>query len=499
VKALLFGLLGVTLLQGVASAEPQVAIGSKAFPESWILGEAIRAELRRAGIDAEHQQNLGGTEIAYAALQRGSIDVYPEYTGTIAEVLLKTERRADISELRRRLAPLGLSIAPPLGFANSYAIAASTAGARRCSLQRLSALARCKDLTLGLSHEFLGRSDGWPKLSAFYGLDLGVRAMQHELAYEAVASGAVEAIDVYTTDPQIDKLGLVVLEDDKGFFPSYDAVLLYRADLRTRVPSAVAVFERLAGTIDESAMRRANRAVVLEQKSPVEGAALLVGGSSAPHDAGASTLVANIAAHTARHLQLVLTSLIAAILVGLPLGIWAARSRWLRAIALGTASVLQTIPSLALLAVLIPLLGIGFWPALAALFLYGLLPIVRNTCVALDGLPRTWMDAAVAMGLSRRTRLWRVELPLASGTILAGIRISAVINVGTATLAALIGAGGLGSPILQGIALRDHALIWQGALPVAVLALLLDGALAGLERVIVPRGLRLASARTERS
>jgi osmoprotectant transport system permease protein len=327
-----------------------------------------------------------------------------------------------------------------------------------------------------------------------------VRGIQHELAWDALAKGAIDATDVYTTDAQIAALNLMVLEDDRAFFPRYDAVVLYRADLARRAPRVVEAWNRLSGRIDEAKMISANRAVALEKKPFAEAAdSLLVaalGGAPAPAASNrAAGPWAMIARRTGEHVRLVAWALLLSILLGVPLGILATRSRVLAKLALGAAGLVQTVPSLALLAFLIPLVGIGTGPALIALFVYGLLPIVRNTYVGLTTLPRALIEAAEAMGLSPRARLFRVALPLASPTILAGIQTSAVITVGTATIAALIGAGGLGEPILSGIQLRDPALIAQGAVPAALLALLVSWAFDGLERFVVPKGLRLPPAR----
>ncbi|MEJ2387408.1 MAG: ABC transporter permease [Chromatiaceae bacterium] len=184
-------------------------------------------------------------------------------------------------------------------------------------------------------------------------------------------------------------------------------------------------------------------------------------------------------------------SLSAAVLVAVPLGIAAARRpRWGHVI-LGLVGIVQTIPSLALFVFMIPLLGIGGPPAVAALFLYSLLPIVRNTHAGLTGVRAEVRESAEVLGLSANARLRLVELPLAARSILAGIKTSAVLNVGTATLAALIGAGGYGQPILTGIRLDDLGLILQGAVPAAALALLVQGLFELIEPLVVPRGLRL--------
>lgn len=509
-----------SLLLSVAPAAAAVTIGSKAFPESWVLGEALAIELRARGANnIAHRSNLGGTEIVFEALRSGSVDVYPEYTGTIQEVILHSPRALTFAELRSELAKQGLGISDPIGFNDGYAIAVTDAVAQRFNVRTLSDLARHPEVRLGLTHEFLGRQDGYPGLAVRYGLQMPhVRGIQHELAYGAIASGAIDATDIYTTDAQIERLGLHLLEDDRHFFPRYDAVWLYRLDVSQREPRVTAAIARLTGVIDEPRMIRANARVVLGKQPFQQSADSLLGeigaGSGADVGAGAgagtsasagtntrttapprSGVMASVLRNTLQHLKLVAASLAAAIVIGVPLGILAANSPWLAGVILSIAGILQTIPSLALLAVLIPLLGIGTLPALVALFLYSLLPIVRNTCVGLGSIPPPLSEAAAAIGLSPRAQLLRVRLPMASPAIMAGIKTSAVINVGTATLAALIGAGGLGEPILSGIQLRQNGLIMQGAIPAAVLALLVQAGFDVLERFVVPRGLRLPRPR----
>ena len=346
-----------------------------------------------------------------------------------------------------------------------------------------------------LSHEFLGRADGWPGLRARYGLELAdVRGVDHHLAFEALASGSADIVDAYTTDPEIDRLSLRLLEDDLHFFPRYEAVVVYRLDLETRAPAAFAAMKRLVGRVQRSTMARANAALIEGGTTRDAAAALLEAslGADAPRSDGVGpSMTGTILADLVRHLELVLSSLAACVFVGVPLGIVACRRRRLSALVLGGTGIVQTIPSLALLALLIPLLGIGVVPAAVALFLYGLLPIVQGTCTGLSGIPAPLAESAEALGLTRTAKLLRIELPLASPAILAGIRTSAIIAVGTATIAALVGAGGLGDPILQGITLRSPSLILAGAIPAAGLALVVQAAFGVIERVVVPRGLRV--------
>jgi osmoprotectant transport system permease protein len=478
---------------------PSVTVGSKAFPESWILGDALATLMRAAdGARVEHRSNLGGTEILMQALRSGEVDVYPEYTGTLSEVVLHSGGRPTLAELRAGMAREGLGVSDPLGFNDSYALGVSGAVAQRYGLRTLSDLAHHPELRVGLSHEFLGRKDGWPGLVRTYGFHMrDVHGIQHELAYGALASGAIDVTDIYTTDAEIERLGLHLLEDDRGFFPRYDAVYVYRLDLERRAPAAFAAIGRLSGRIDETRMIRANARVVLG-KQPFTRAAdslLIEALGSAGAGAGGGRIADVILRNTLQHLKLVALSLVAAILFGVPLGVIAARAPRLAGPTLTLVGLLQTIPSLALLALLIPLLGIGVVPALVALFLYSLLPIVRNTFVGLITIPPPLTEAAAALGLSPAALLFRVQLPMASPTLMAGIKTSAVINVGTATLAALIGAGGLGDPILSGIQLRQHSLILQGAVPAALLALLVQWGFDALDRLVIPRGLRLPAPR----
>jgi osmoprotectant transport system permease protein len=476
-----------------AEASESVVLGSKAFPESWILAEALAELARAAGADASHRANLGGTEIVAEAARSGAIDAYPEYTGTLREVLLHA-RDATNEQVRTRLARDGLGMSEALGFDDSYAVAAAPAVAEKLSLRTISDLGAHPDLRAAFTHEFLGRADGWPGLRARYGVLLrNVRGVEHELAFEAIASGQADVVDVYTTDPQIDRLHLRVLEDDRRFFPRYDAVVVYRLDLERRAPRAFGAMRALVGRVDRATMTRANAAVA--DQVPLETAAgeLLRDalGAEAPAPQARSSDGANVLHDLVRHMELVGASLAGTIASGIPLGILAAKRRRIAAATLGGAGVLQTIPSLALLALLIPLLGIGVAPAIAALYLYGLLPIVEGTYTGLTTIPAALAEAAEALGLPPRKKLLRIELPLASPSILAGIRTSAVISVGTATIAALVGAGGLGDPILRGITLRSAPLILSGALPAAVLALVAQALFALLERAVVPRGLTL--------
>ena len=521
-RSLLAALAVLVVLLGAhrtASADDgKLRVGSKRFVEAYILAEIVAQIARAEGVPTDHAQGLGGTAVLFRAVETASIDVYPEYTGTLAEVGLKNGS-ADLGALRAAMAEKNLAVSDPLGFQNTYALAVRREVATKLGLSKVSDLVAHPELRVALSHEFMGRRDGWPGLAERYGLHPAVlQAFDHALAYEALNRGEADVIDVYTTDAKIARFDLVVLADDRHFFPPYEAVLVYRSDVLKRVPAFARVLERLRGRIDAATMQRMNALADLDGVPFAKVAADFIAGKMADAGAGSGSgtgtgtgtgtgVSAGVSAgriglvegtidvvrrHGPRHLMLVVVSLAMSIVVGVPLGIIAYARRRVGVAVLGIAGLVQTIPSLALFCFFIPLLGIGPLPALAALFLYGLLPIVRNTHAGLVSIPSDLREAAVAIGLSPVERLRHVELPLASRTILAGIKTSAVVAVGSATIAAFIGAGGFGEPISTGLSLNDVTTILEGAIPAAGMALLVEGVFVFIERLVVPRGLREA-------
>jgi osmoprotectant transport system permease protein len=496
------------LLPALGLAQPEVNVGSKRFTESYILAEIVARTVERAGeARAVHHQGLGNTAILFSALKSGAIHLYPEYTGTVALELLGLGRVPGLAELNRELARHGVAAGLPLGFGNSYALAMLETRAGALGITRISDLAAHPGLRLALSQEFLNRRDGWPALQQAYRLSFAeVRGLDHGLAYEALAGGQIDVIDVYSTDAKISRYRLRVLQDDRQFFPAYDAVLLYRADWPAIHPKSWAALQGIAGGISTEQMMRMNAAAELSAVPfPKIAADYLAGrfaaGSAEPQHQRRSfvpvLLGPDLWRLTAQHLVLVLASLGLGVAAGMPLGIWANRAPRARTWILGGAGVLQTMPSLALLAFLIAALDrIGTVPAVIALFLYSLLPIVRNTETGLSGVPRSLLDSATALGLEAGPRLRLIELPLAARTILAGVKTAAVINVGTATIAAFIGAGGYGERIVAGLAVNDHALLLAGAVPAAVMALAVQWLFDALDRLLISPGLRQSGMRT---
>ena len=525
---------------GAAGAQAaEVRVGSKRFTESYILAQIVAQTAQAAGARVQVRQGLGNTAIVYEALRSGQIDVYAEYTGTIAQEIVKDPTHTALADLQRALAPLGLDVGVPLGFNDGYALAMRRAQAEQLGIRRLSDLAKHPALRFGLSNEFVGRADGWRGLAARYQLTAQPTGLDHGLAYEVMAQQQIDVMDIYTTDAKIDALGLLVLEDDRQYFPRYDAVLLFRKDLPAQQPAAWAALQQLQGRISEAQMIQMNAQAEL-QSMPFDviaqqflaatqvqraQAASKVGAGSAVGQGGAGTgneaatgavtgvpqgvaaagagagsaatpsatpaapVAPVVAPHllqrfwqrlwapdlwtlTGQHLLLVLLSVGAAALIAVPAGVLLFPHAKLRALAVGAAGVVQTIPSLALLAVLIALLGvIGRVPALLALTVYSILPILSNTCAGLAEVAPGLRLAGSALGMTPAQRMRWVELPIAMPTVVAGIRTACAIAIGTATIAAFIGAGGLGERIVTGLALNDSALMLAGAVPAAVLAL----------------------------
>lgn len=489
-----FGLVLIAALicpYWAAVAEP-VRIGSKAFTESVILGELASQMGRAAGVETVHRRQIGGTRVLWEALMNGEIDTYPEYTGTIIQELIPGTS-GDFDALRAALNKHGIGITSPLGFNDTYALAMSEAQAAQLKVKTMSDLRAHPGLRFGFSNEFLERKDGWRSVRDAYALpQTRVTGLDHDLAYRAVAASEIDVIDVYTTDAAISGHHLRVLDDDRHVFPAYEAAFLYRLDLQARAPSFLGALRRLEGTLTASRMIELNAATSLRKLPESTVASDFLWAhfqlKAVSQEPGAVEILFR---RTREHLFLVGFSLAASILVAIPLGVLAFAQPRLGRLILAVVTVTYTIPSLALLVFMIPLLGIGTLPAIVALFLYGLLPIVRNTHAGLAGIAPGLRESAIVLGLPPAARLLRIELPLAAPSILAGIKTAAVIIVSTATLGALVGAGGYGQLILTGIRLADNRLILLGAVPAAALALVAEGVFALLARILLPRGLRI--------
>ena len=482
----------------VGADDEVIRVGSKSFTENFILGEIIAQIAEETGeARVERKLGLGSEAIAHAALLADEVDLYPEYTGTIALTLVRDPSARTVEDIQNRLSGSGLTISQSIGFNNTSALAVTRQLAERLNLRTISDLRRHPELTAAFGPGYLDRPDGWPGVSSHYNVRLAdTRIIEHAFKYDAITAGEIDLVDVYSTDGKLQKFDLVILEDDLEFFPKYHPVMFVREDFIERFPRTwQRLNEVLIASLDDQQMSRLNALADLDGMSIGNVSATFLQKDLQP-GGSATGIWSDIARHTVDHLYLVVLSVGLAILVGIPLGVTAARFKTLGKAALMSVEVVQTIPSLALLVFMIPLFGIGQSPALVALFLYALLPIVRNTYTGMIGLDRQLLEIASVIGLNEWQSLRRIELPLASLSILAGIKTSAVITVGTATLAAFIGAGGYGTLIVRGLALNDHAIILAGALPAAMMALVINGGFEMLDRVLIPHGLRLSLNRS---
>ncbi|HEV8578389.1 MAG TPA: glycine betaine ABC transporter substrate-binding protein [Thermoanaerobaculia bacterium] len=493
-------------------AADRIVIGSKNFEESRLLGEAFAQLLEaRTNLTVERRLGLAGTQVCFEALRTGAIDVYPEYTGTGLVSILgepaKNDRSQTLNRVRSEfLARWNLWWLSPLGFENSFEIAVPRELAEREHLATISDLARIsKRLRGGFGHEFVGREDGLLGLRKVYGLEFRtVEHLQQALQYRAAKARDIDALDVYTTDGRLILYNLRVLRDDRNFFPPYEAAALVRGETLARHPEVGSVLGLLAGAFDEDAMRALNlrlqeghESEVVVARDALRSLGLIQNEKKAPAPATRKTgLFAyawterrDLLRWTLEHLGLSAAALLLGALVSIPLGLWLERHRRGAEAVIRVLGLFQTVPSLALLAFMIPFLGVGILPAIVALWIYSLFPIVRNTYTGVRDADPKAVEAATALGMTPGQVLRQIRLPLAAPIVMAGVRTAAVLTIGTATLAAFIGAGGLGEPIVTGLQLADTAMILSGAVPAALLALLADGLLGLVEHAVRPAGL----------
>jgi osmoprotectant transport system permease protein len=480
----------IILISCCSLSSQTIRVGAKHFNESYILGEIMSQLLESKGYKVERNFNLGGTLVCFESLINNQIDVYPEYTGTISEAILKLPANVDETELNQKLKEMyNLEAGKTFGFNNTYAFAVKKSIAEKFNLSKISDLKNTPNLSIAVSYEFLKRKDGWENLTAVYGLTNKPVGIEHGLAYDALDAGKIELTDVYSTDGEIPKYDLTILEDDKNFFPKYFGVPFYRREMDAK---AKEILSSLANTLTDSSMQSLNAKVLYDKKTFAEVASEflksknLIGQETKVEQKSAAS---EILSKTLRHLEITFLSLIIAIIAAIPLGIFLYVYSSVSKPILYVTGLLQTIPSIALLAIMIPLFGIGLLPAIVALFLYALLPILRNTATGLFSVDPLIKKVATGMGLSTWQKLRYVELPLAMPAIFAGIKTAAVINVGTATLAAFIGAGGLGEFIVTGLALNDTGLILKGAIPAAALAIIIEFIFELVEKLYIPKHL----------
>jgi len=478
---------------GVVAADG-IVVGSKAFTEGYVLGEIAAQTIESAStVPVTRKLGMGSTGILFEALKSGAIDVYSDYTGTLTEAILKRPDLKSIDAIQQALLALDLVMSGPLGFDDTYALAVKESFAEQHNLHSISDLAALETkIRAAFSYEFMDRKDGFQGMAAAYHLHFApknVNRMEHSLTYQAIDDGAVDLIDLYSTDAKIEKSRLRVLKDDRGYFPVYQAVWVARKAFTERHPREWQALLNLQGSISEQAMIDMNAQADIQHLSFAKIAAQHLG-AEAPRS---QSLKSNILQRTREHLWLVGIALLFSVLIGIPLGLVAVRFHAAGQAILILSALIQTVPSLALLCFLIPLFGVGMKPALAALCMYSLLPVVLNTFTGVRTIDPKHLENARAFGLTGRQILLRIVLPLASPTVLAGIKTATIVSIGTATLAALVGAGGYGAPIVSGLSLNDVPTILTGAIPAALMALIAYGVFEILGLVLIPAGLRKQS------
>ncbi len=486
-----------------------VVVGSKNFTEQEILGELL-AQLLQEYTDLKVQRRfgLGGTGICHSALVAGELDIYVEYTGTALLDILKRQPENHPDEVFRIIADeyrqrFDLLWLPPVGFNNTYTITVRADLAEERGWQSISDLVEsAADLTAGFTSEFMARPDGYPGLRRAYGIEFGDTAdVDPGLMYAALAGGQVDAICAFSTDGRIVAYKLRVLRDDRAFFPPYDAAPVIRGSFLRQHPEIQTALTPLAGTISDEIMQQMNYAVDELSRGPavvarewIEARATrstpVLAQGRADRLAPSSNILSfaarrrgQVLVKTLEHLRLTGLAMLIALVVGVPAGIGIHRFARASAPVLAATEIVQTIPSLAMLAFLFAIYGLlGPVPAVTALALYALLPIILNTYTGLKEVSPELIEAANGLGMSGRQRLMMVELPLALPVMIAGIRTATVWTVGIATLSTYIGAGGLGDFISRGLARNDARLTLLGAVPAAALAVLLSLAIRHLER-----------------
>lgn len=480
---------GCLLLSVSSFAADRVVVGSKIFTESYMLGEIAAQILEKdPTISVDRRLGIGNTGMLFEALKSGKIDVYPDYSGTLAETILKNPQLRSLPEIKTALLPFGLTISDSLGFNNTYALAVKDSFAKKHHLHTISDLLTLNaPIRAAFSYEFMERADGFPGMVRKYKLPFSadqVAQMEHSLVYQAINEDAVDLIEVYSTDANIKKFHLRVLVDDLGYFPSYQAVWVARIPFTLAHPDQWESLKKYEGTINQNEMLSMNAQADFQKKSFSRIASDFLGTEHLQKN----TSAAQILERTKEHLWLVGIALLFSVVIGIPLGVIAAKFRRAGQSILIFSSLVQTIPTLALLCLLIPLLGIGLKPALVALCMYSLLPVVLNTLTGIQAIDPKHLENAKAFGLSSRQIFCKITLPLASPMMLAGLKTATIVSIGTATLAALIGAGGYGALIISGLSLNNIPTILMGAIPAAIMALLAHFIFEGLNLILIKKG-----------
>ncbi len=463
-----------------------IRIGGKVFTEQNILVDLIKIYLEDKGYKTQTQKNLGGTFVAYEALKTGNLDLYVEYSGTSYHTIFKQEKIISENDtylwLKERFKKENIYLFQDLGFSNSYALIT----VQNQNYQTMKDLVKdSPNLTIGFEHEFLSRPDGFSNMLKAYDYNFkNPKTMNVGLMYEALKTKQLDVGIGYSTDGRNKAFNLKILEDNLDFFPKYKAAILAKTSVLQNHKNLESELMALSGLITATDMIQMNYEVdALKKSSNLVAKNFLISKGLIAYSSlklshnflGLSypeiILIKN---KLLEHIEICFIALCFSILIGFSLGVLAFEFKPLKPLVFSFVNLLQTLPSLALFGFLIPFMGIGFWPAMIALILYSILPLVHNVYIGLSEIDLDIIESCQAIGMTKLQILLQVRIPIAMPTLGAGLRTCTAIIIGTATVAAFIGAGGLGELIFQGISSLNHRMILLGAVPAALLALLAD-------------------------
>ncbi len=427
-----------------AKAAPVIMVGSKPNTESKIIAEMIALALETTGeAQVERKFGLGETPIILEHLKAGKIDIYPEYSGNIGDLLISASWDKTLGKIRGALAGHKIVTSGTLGFNRTSTLAVKKDNTRFKDINTISDLKKLSGFKGGFTYKFLRSGRGLFPLMKDYGItQKKVRKMSKKRMIETINSGEVEIIEMASTDPALLKYNLKTLKDDRGFLPKYLAFMLTKKDFPTKYPASWKILhDVLVGRITEADMARMNAQVELEGKSYSAIAAGFL------KKAGVNTnfsMWKQIYPKLLTHIQLVIIPLLLSTIFGVFLVVMAAKNKVFEKLVTLMNRFYKPIPFLVFLCILIPFLGTGKTPVYMTLFIFGIFPIVKYS------FPN-----------------WSIH------NILSGVKNTAFINVGMATIAAYVGAGGLGDLIISGLSGNDKNMILMGVIPAIILGVLI--------------------------
>lgn len=481
-----------------------IRVASRDFPESILLAEILSSAIEKySDYEVDRKFNLGGVKICFSAIENNELDIYQDYSGSLINNILgrksKDEYILDFLKTKIYL-DYGLKLSDELGFNNNFVLVANKSWAEKHKLKNIS------DLALKLKNDpefnprvafradFIHRSDGYKSIKETYGIDFeNLNVMEYNIAYANLKSNRLDLIDSFSTDPRLMDKDLVLISDDRSAFLKYDALYVYRSEILETYPELIKIFSKLESSLSDKTILDLNLQIASGKsyqevansfldKIDLNSKPLKLSSRPIPK----SLLKENIEMFTKafyEHLLLSYGSFFLAAVFGIIIGVLISYDLKISKFVLALISSLQTIPSLALLALLIPVFGLGYKSALGALLVYALLPIIQNTFSGINSISSEYILLARSLALTEFQILKDIKLPMARNFILAGLKTSVVICIGTATLATFVGAGGLGDIIKAGIDLNSNYLIILGSAPAALLALFSSFVFSKLERV----------------